>query len=44
MESEEEGRCEECQEPMERRQPWQRYCSTECRQRAFWRRRLEGAA
>jgi len=43
MESEEEGRCEECQEPMERRRPWQRY-STECRQRAFWRRRLEGAA
>ena len=25
---------------MQRRRPWQRYCSTTCRMRAFWRRRL----
>jgi len=34
------ARCGECGEPMQRRRRWQRYCSTECRLRAFWRRRL----
>ena len=39
------ARCGECGEPMQRRRRWQRYCSTECRLRAFWRRRLtEGVA
>ncbi len=34
------ARCGECGRAMQRRRSWQRYCSTACRLRAFWRRRL----
>jgi hypothetical protein len=33
-------RCDECGRPMQRRRPWQRFCSTACRLCAYWRRRL----
>ena len=37
------ARCAECQAPMARQRPWQKFCTTDCRLRAFWRRRLAAA-
>ena len=34
------ARCGECRKPMQRRRRWQRFCSTVCRMRAYWRGQL----